>query len=111
MKDQIRAKIVETARGRGTINYEEVGKLGNLSMGNPDHRNQLADILDDINREEHRTGGPMLSVVVVKKDSRRPGKGFFELARELGRQAPDVDDETFFITELKTVYEYCGSAV
>jgi len=109
MKDQIRGKIVETAQGRGTINYEEVGKLGNLSMANPDHRNQLANMLDDINREEDKKGGPMLSVVVVKKDSRRPGKGFFELARELGRQAPDVDDETFFVTELKRVYEYCRS--
>lgn len=111
MKNEIRDKIIETAKGEGTITYEEVGKLANLSLANPDHRNKLADILDEINREEHGKGGPLLSVVVVKKDGKRPGRGFFVLAQDLKRQAPDVDDETFFVSELKNVYEYCKSTV
>jgi len=109
MKNQICDMIMETGKGETTITYEELGKLANLSMANPDHRNQLADILDEINRDEHKNEGPMLSVVVVKKDSKRPGKGFFVLAKGLKRQAPDVDDETFFVSELRRVYEYCKS--
>ncbi|MBA7631262.1 hypothetical protein ES703_38792 [subsurface metagenome] len=109
MKEKVRELLIETARSEKTITYAEVGKLANLSMVNPHHRTELADTLDEINREERENGGPMLSVVVVQKDSKRPGRGFFVLARDLQRQAPDIDDETFFVGELNRVYEYYKS--
>lgn len=76
-------------------------------MGNPSERAELSRILDEISWAEHQAGKPLLSVVVVHKgDPQMPGKGFFDLAREFGRQKPDVDDQTFFLEELNAVYAY-----
>ena len=47
-------------------------------------------ILAEISREEDAAGRGMLSAVVVhKKGIKRPGTGFFKLAKELGRDTSD----------------------
>jgi hypothetical protein len=45
----------------------------------------------------------MLTAVVVHRDNNIPGKGFFELAKELGLQKGE-DDLTFFAHELTRVH-------
>jgi hypothetical protein len=68
----------------------------------------LASLLGDISLSEHIKGEPMLSVVIVNKDTKRAGDGFFKLAKELGRfngsLKSDVDKDIFFISELKKVF-------
>ncbi len=105
MKEQIREVLINAAKQNNTIFYSEVGKVVELDMANPGERSKLANILDEINREEHRLGKPLLSVVVVQKESGHPGKGFFDLARELGKQKPDEDYRDFFAVELEKVFD------
>jgi hypothetical protein len=46
-----------------------------------------------------------LSTIVVRSDKEEPGKGFFNLARELGELQGDMDERTFWKRELKMVYD------
>ena len=105
MKEQIREMLIKVAGHNNTISYSEVGEVAGLDMANPGERSKLANILDEINREEHKHGRPLLSAVVVQKESGHPGTGFFELARELGKQKPDEDNQVFFANELKKVFD------
>jgi len=105
MKEQIREMLIQVARQNNTISYSEVGEAVELDMANPGERSKLANTLDQINREEHELGRPLLSAVVVQKESGHPGTGFFELARELGKQKPDEDNQIFFTNELKRIFD------
>jgi hypothetical protein len=94
------------------VHYRPVADLLGIEAERLDHCAELAQALDDISTFEHENGRPLLSVVVVHKadDQRetvmRPGDGFFKMAKRNGVQAPDMDDETFFIAELKRAYDY-----
>lgn len=68
---------------------------------------QLAHLLGRISTEEHGEGRGMLSVVVVRKEDKMPGTGFFDLARLLGQHVDD--DKTFWDQELAKVYEIWSS--
>ena len=105
MKEQIHEVLIKTAKQNVTISYSEVGKVVGLDMANRGERSKLANILDEINKEEHGLGRPLLSVVVVQKESGRPGKGFFDLARELSKQKPHDDNQIFFANERKKVFD------
>ena len=111
MKKQIREMLIKVAGHNNTISYSEVGKVVGLDMANPGERSKLANTLDEINREEHERGRPLLSAVVVQKDTAHPGTGFFDLARELGKQKPhEEDDVTFYAKELKSVFDWWAAA-
>lgn len=77
-----------------------------------DHCAELAQALDDISTFEHERGRPLLSVVVVHKAegqhevAMQPGDGFFKMAKRNGVQPPDMDDEAFFVGELKRAHDY-----
>jgi hypothetical protein len=62
----------------------------------------LGHILGEISKEEDEKGHGMLSALVIGKDSNMPGKGFFVLAKGLGKSF--IDDMTFWQEELKKVY-------
>jgi hypothetical protein len=68
-------------------------------------RTEIGKILGEISTREHNDGRPMLSVVVVQSETLYPGKGFFNLARELDLHHGE-DDLAFFVKELKKVHEY-----
>ena len=105
MKEQIRDMLIKAAKNRDVVYYAEVGKLLNFSMDNPSHWVKLGCILDKISTEEHESGRPFLSAVVVHKEDHLPGEGFFNLARELGKQKPDEDNDTFYANERKKVFD------
>lgn len=75
-----------------------------LSMDNPAERYRLAQRLDEINGLEDGAGRPLLSAVVVQKGTHRPGSGFFEVARQLGKTMDDEDE--YYVTELQAVFDY-----
>ncbi len=58
--------LVEKARHRETIAYSETGKS----------RAVIGQLLDEINRHEHLEGGPLISVIVVRKGTTQPGDMF-----------------------------------
>ena len=106
-KTEARQAMIAVATRRDLIAYSEfVNRIEacRLEPRSP----QLAHMLDEISREEHRAGRGMLSVVVVHKyGDGMPGPGFFKLARSLGQ---DVDDRlVFWVQELEKVYKTWAS--
>ncbi|MCK4324459.1 MAG: hypothetical protein KAW89_08020 [Armatimonadetes bacterium] len=96
-------KVKEIARAQDTINYSKLASLIGLDMSEPPERTRIGEILGEISRYEHEEGRPMLSAVVVHAADGFPGKGFFNLARELGVYVGP--DDVFFCRELEKVYE------
>ncbi|GAH87373.1 unnamed protein product, partial [marine sediment metagenome] len=95
MRKGIRNMLIKAAQQRKVVYYSEVGEAVNLSMGNPHQRAELGRILSEISSEEHDNGRPLLAAIVVHKDNKKPGEGFFKLARNIGKQKPDEDNDTF----------------
>jgi hypothetical protein len=109
MHKDIYQKIKSVAQNQEIIFYSDIAPLAGLDMSSPDDRLEIGHLLGEISRYENIQGRPMLSVVVVHKNNNRPGSGFFELAHELGVY-DSLDDDSFFIKELKRVYSYWSSA-
>lgn len=70
----------------------------------------MANLLGDISESEFNKGDPLLSVVVVNKETKTPGDGFFKLAKDLGlfngSLKNKAEKDAFFIAELKRVHEF-----
>ena len=79
--------------------------MAGLDMSQPNDRYEIGALLDDINRIEHAEDRPLLSAVVVHKDTLIPGQGFFTLARDLGLFTGG-DSDRFYIGELRRVHGY-----
>ena len=108
MHAEIYEKLKEVARSQGIIYYSDIAPMAGLNMDLPSDRYAIGVILDEINRREHAQGRPMLSAVVVHKDSLKPGQGFFTLARSLGKLVGN-DEDSFYIRELRKVHDYWAS--
>lgn len=108
MNQAIYEKLKLVAKEGQTITYSEIAPLINLDMSRQNDRNEIGWILGEISEYEHGKIRPMLSAIVVRKERRYPGPGFFRLAQELGVY-DGSDDLTFFVEELRRVHEYWGS--
>jgi hypothetical protein len=90
-------------RSNQTISYSElVEQIEAVRLESHDAR--LAHMLGEISSEEDAAGRGMLTVLVVHKGDVRPGDGFFELARSLGRDVRDR--ERVWITEFNRVIDH-----
>jgi len=98
-------KLKEVANKKQIIYYSEIAHLARLDMSIPHDRERLGAILDEINREELKQGHPMLSAIVVQKNTNLPGQGFFTLAQSLDLFVGS-DKDKFYIKELKKVHDY-----
>ena len=74
----IRQKLIESASNEKKLYYNDIAILGDDR-----HMNGLSDILSKISRYEHKNGRPLLSAIVVQKESNLPGIGFFLLCDSL----------------------------
>jgi hypothetical protein len=108
MNEQIYEKLKEVARANTVIYYSDIVPLAGLDMSLPNDRYEIGAILDDINQYERELGRPMLSSIVVHKDTLIPGQGFFTLARALGLFIGN-DRDKFYIQELRKVHDYWAS--
>lgn len=105
MHDAIREKLIEVARANDVIFYSDIAPMAGLDMSLPKDRDEIGEILDDINHGEHAEGRPLLSAVVVLKKTSMPGQGFFTMSREIGLFTGD-DEDRFHRDELLKVHEY-----
>lgn len=88
------------SRGR-TIAYSTL--LARVGLPYEPDSSIFIGMLGDISVAEYEAGRGMLSVIVVHKTGDlRPGKGFFDLARDLG--IAFVDEEALWSDQLKLVY-------
>jgi len=76
--------LVMAAHARSMLAYTGVARLAGLAeRGNP-MATQVGRLVGEISEDEVTLGRPMLSALVVEKDTGQPGEGFFKLARDLG---------------------------
>ncbi len=101
MRQRIYAHLKELARLQSHTNYRDLA----AAVGG--HPRNLGETLASINEEELQAGRRMLSVLVVKREDNRPGKGFYTCARLLGlfdgRGADSRED--FFCAEMERVHK------
>ena len=109
MNQALYEQLCEIARRGSVTRYSEVAPLVGLDMSNPEHRDRMSAVLDQIPRHEHSQGHPLLSAVVIHMDDNIPGNGFFTLAAELnlfqGR-----DRFMYFVNELQRVHDHWRGA-
>ena len=103
-KDEARQIMIARARRGRTIAYSDLAsEIKSISLQARDLR--LFYLLGEISTEEDALGRGMLTVVVVHKSGdMAPGPGFFELAKELGRNTADKD--VCWTEELRYVFEH-----
>jgi hypothetical protein len=75
MNDPVRDTLIRAARAGELVYYSELAKLLSIDMDNPHFGVQVGRVLDEINQDEVADGRPMLSAIVVSKDTMLPGKG------------------------------------
>ena len=102
----LQEELIQIARREGLTNYTEAGSWVDLDMSTDVGRILIAQILDEINIDENSQGHPMLSALVIYKDIGRPGSGFFQCARGLGRLTDD-DEDGFWAKEVTAVHNWC----
>jgi hypothetical protein len=90
-KDEMRRLLVKKARTTGDelISYSQlVAQVRTIRFEANDYA--LPHMLGEISTEEDALGRGMLTVLVVhQSDDGMPGSGFFDLARQLGRDVSD----------------------
>lgn len=105
----VRDALVEVARDGRTITYDEL-----LERAGGDARellrSQMAAILRRISTEEDAAGRGLLTAVVVRSDTGRPGKGWFDLAAQRGRRDAVTDPERTWEEEVKLVHQAAREA-
>jgi hypothetical protein len=108
MHEEIYERLKEVAKGGTVTYYSDIAPMARLDMNLPNDRYEIGAILDAINQYEHRADRPMISAVVVHKDSLKPGRGFFVLAQSLNL-FDGKDEDKFYINELRKVHDYWRS--
>lgn len=103
-KEEMRQILISRAKVRGMIPYSELTqKIKSINLDPESYA--LTAMLGEISSEENAAGRGMLSVVVVHKTGdMQPGPGFFELAKDLGRDTSDI--LKCWVEELKKVHAY-----
>jgi hypothetical protein len=104
-KHETREQLIAVAKRPGTITYGELAsKIRSISFATDD--DPFHKLLGQISIEENDAGRGMLSALVVYKGGPlegRPGPGFFDLARLLGRHITERDQ--FWTEEFGRVIE------
>lgn len=94
----LRRELAACAAAGGTVTYQELARRAAVPGPHTIHR--LTALLEEIMREDHAAGRPLLAAFAVGRAQRSPqghgvpGRGFFQLLAELGRyDGPDQGPE------------------
>jgi hypothetical protein len=106
-KNEALERLKQEARRNHTITYGDLtNAIRDILPFEPDDPAFHA-MLGQISVAEDRAGRGMLSALVVNKSGERrgqPGRGFFELAQQLGRDTRD--ENRLWIDEVRIVTDY-----
>jgi hypothetical protein len=98
-------RLQKIARQGGTAYYSDIAPLLGIDTGDPYFGVRIGRILDEVNHAEHAAGRPLLSAIVIAKETGMPGEGFFTCARDL-RRYTGRDDLAYWVEELRRVHDY-----
>ena len=104
--NRVYCELITAARYHGTVTYQRIAQLMGLPIVGAHMGKQVGHILGEISEDEHLQGRPMLSAVAVGV-SRKPGDGFYLLARDLNKLKDDSAKarELFWESEKTAIYE------
>jgi len=80
MNQVVYGLCMEAARDQMTASYSAVATRIGMDITDDAWWYQIGTLLDEVSRYEHAHGRRLLSVVVVRQDTERPGAGFFAKA-------------------------------
>ena len=109
---RVYALLIRSAEERTTVTYGDVAAILGLPPSGQHMARETGRMLGAITHREHACGRPMLTAAVVSSSDKRPGPGFYGLARQMGRldNAATRDGERqFWKEELERVYEEWSS--
>lgn len=101
--------LTQVAKSGKTTSYADVAALAGLRSDMDGFSGHLAKIFEEIAEADVKAGRSLLVVVVVRSDTSMPGKGLFKWAKANGIQG-DADDVTFFVDQLRRVYDFWPTA-
>ena len=84
MDQAVYARLKEVARLGHLISYGEVGRLINLDPSTEEFYWKIGPVVGEVSAREYHDGHPLLSAVVVNKETKEPGQGFSRLLCWLG---------------------------
>jgi hypothetical protein len=96
-------ELITAAKYRGTVTYQEIAQIMGLPLSGNHMSREVGWILGEISAYELENGRPMLSAIAVGVNG-KPGQGYFEWARKLGRLTTE-DEWAFWESECKAVYD------
>jgi hypothetical protein len=101
------AALIQAAHSRGMATYAGIAHLTGLPTRGQAMASQVGHLVGEISEDEVGRGRPMLSALVVEKDTGRPGRGFYLLARNLGKLngSSNTVEKKFLRKEKATLYE------
>ena len=98
---EIAQHLVECAKDKSTLEYNEIGWKVNM-----DHRSKaMSNCLGEISELTHLKADVLLSVLVIRWIDGLPGPGFFDMARRLRNDLNIIAHHSTFITESERVYK------
>lgn len=86
LPDRIRAHLDRLDPDKGPITYGALARAVGLYL--PGSVGKVTQALETTMREDAKAGRPFVAAQVVNRHSGLPGKGFFELAKEIGAALP-----------------------
>src|SRR5262245_14449274 len=100
---RVLGELVHAAQYRGFTTYQHLAVIMGLPINGHQMSAETGQILGEICEDEVNAGRPMLSAVAVGV-SRKPGVGFYDLARQLGRQKGTGGELAFWLSEVEACY-------
>jgi len=91
---EARLILEQAARERCSFTYTRFARrftTTEIDMMNADHRARIGPLLDAVAEQTEAEGKGILPVLVVKKQTNRPSKGFFKFAEKCGRNTSNPD--------------------
>jgi hypothetical protein len=107
---KLRAALLDCARSGETITYNDLAQR--TAFPGPHAIHRLTGLLEEMIREDHAAGRPLLAALAVSRAQNGiPGRGFSQLLAELGRyDGPDQGPEaaTHHVKELEAALDHWG---
>ena len=92
----LRERLIEAARSRSVVFYGEI-------MNDFGGRGHIGKVLDEVNRQQHENGQPLLAALAVLKETGKPSEGFWTLFEEL---RPGQSRAGFWEAECERIWDY-----
>ena len=89
---RLRAELEELARAGCSVTYAQLAERSHFP---PPHRiHRMTEMLENMMRDDHAAGRPLLASLVVSRTGPLPQRGYFAMLRELSRyDGPDSGPE------------------